>query len=68
MEEDSNDYDDDEYLTQSPGEEDDSLVKLPPGESRIQDEEEIDIEKLDFNERALLARINSLKRFLPEKY
>jgi len=69
VEEDSNDYEDDEYLTQSPGEEDESLVKpLPPGESRVEDDEDIDIEKLDFNERALLARINSLKRYLPEKY
>lgn len=32
------------------------------------DDEEIDIDKLDFQERALLARINSLKRYLPEKY
>jgi len=43
-------------------------VKRPPGESREEDDEEIDIDKLDFNERALLARINSLKRYLPEKY
>jgi hypothetical protein len=67
VEEDSNDYDDEEYLTQSPGE-DDSLVKKPAGDGDSEDNDEIDIEKLDFHERALLARINSLKRFLPEKY
>lgn len=67
VEEDSNDYEDEEYLTQSPGE-DDSLVKKPAEDSDSKDNDDIDIEKLDFHQRALLARINSLKRFLPEKY
>ena len=64
LEEDSNDYDDDEYLTQSPGE-DESLIKRPAEDDESDD---IDIDKLDFHQRALLARINSLKSYLPEKY
>ena len=63
VEEDSRDYEDDEYLSQS-GEEDENLVKR----REDSDDEEIDVEKLDFQERALLARINSLKRYLPQKY
>jgi hypothetical protein len=34
----------------------------------MDDNDEIDIDKLDFHQRALLERINSLKRYLPEKY
>jgi hypothetical protein len=30
------------------------------------DDDEIDVEKLDFEDRALLARINALKEFLPQ--
>ena len=28
-------------------------------------DDEIDVEKLDFEERALLARVNALKQYLP---
>lgn len=67
MEEDeSNDYD--SYLSSSHSE-DQSLVKRG-WDNAVGDEEddndEIDVDKLDFEDRALLARVNALKEYLPK--
>jgi hypothetical protein len=65
VEEDYEEEDDyDSYLSQS---EDDSLVKKTVGPfDGDQSSEDIDEDKLDFNQKALLARINSLKQYLPK--
>lgn len=63
VEEDNEEEEDyDSYLSQSE-DESVSFVKksLVKREGEGSSSEEIDVEKLDFNERALLARINSLK-------
>jgi len=47
-------------------EQDESNYLSSSEESKANDmDDEIDVEKLDFEERALLARVNALKQYLP---
>ena len=58
-EEDSYDYD--SYLSSNSA--DDTPMRLPKNDT---DDDDIDEEQLDAEERALLARVNALKQYLPK--
>ena len=62
LEEDDN-YD--SYLSES-AIEDESLVKKDPRLADEVSDNEIDVDKLDFEDRALYARLNALKLILPK--